>query len=199
MNFETKRLILRQPKKSDWKDILDGIRDIQVSKMLSVVPHPYKKKDALSYIKYCLNNWKKKKKTDYIFVIVLKSERKVIGATALHDVSKKHKKAETGSWINRKYWRKGYILEAKIPILDFAFNRLKLRKIETGAFKENDASNSMSKKLGFVYEGMRRKSIICKATGKIEDVNVYGLLKEEWKKIRPKLVKELNEKIKKFY
>ena len=51
MILKTKRLILRSPRKSDWKDILEGASDIEVSKYLLLVPHPYKKKDALSWVK----------------------------------------------------------------------------------------------------------------------------------------------------
>ena len=34
------------------------------------------------------------------------------------------------------------------------------------------------------------------ATGKIQSENIYGLMKEDWKKKRPILIKELNKKIK---
>ncbi len=196
MKIETKRLILRPPRKSDWKDIVEGAGELDVSKWVPIIPFPYKKKDAVWFINDVMKKWRKKKKEDYTFFIELKSEKKVIGVTGIHKVDMHNRKAKTGSWINKNYWRKGYILESKIPVLDFAFNKLKLRKIETGAFAENKASNKMSRKLGFKYEGRKRKTSVCKATGKIHDENHYGLLKEEWKKSRPKLVKELNKKLK---
>jgi [ribosomal protein S5]-alanine N-acetyltransferase len=196
MKIETKRLILRSPKLSDWKDILEGAKDLSVTSMLAIVPYPYHKKDSKWYVNKSINQWKDKKRKDYTFFIELKSERKVIGVTSIHNVDQFNKKANTGSWINKKYWRKGYILEAKIPILDFAFNNLKLRKIETSAFYENEASNAMSKKLGFKFEGKKRKTVVCKATEKIHDQNEYGLLKEDWKKNRLKLIKELNKNLK---
>lgn len=198
MKLETKRLILRKPRLSDWKDILEGLNDIEVSRNIKFVPYPYKKKNAIKFIKYATKEWKKKNKENYIFFIKLKSEKKVIGETGLYWVSKEHSKCGTGSWINKKYWRKGYLLEAKVPILDFAFNKLKLRKIETGTYKENKASNNMSKKLGFKFEGIRRKSIKTQADGKIHDDILYGLFKGEWKKARPKIVKEVKKKIKKW-
>ena len=34
------------------------------------------------------------------------------------------------------------------------------------------------------------------ATGKIHDIVLYGLFKEEWKKMRLKIIKEINKKIK---
>ena len=196
MRLETKRLILRKPKLSDWKDLVEGLNDRKVVKNLKSVPYPYRKKNAIKYLKYAIKEWGKKNKNNYIFYIELKSEKKVIGETGLYWVSKEHSKCGTGSWINRKYWRKGYILEVKIPVLDFAFNELKLRKIGTSAYKGNKASNNMSKKLGFKFEGIRKKSLVTLSDGKIHDDVLYGLFKKDWKKIRPKLVKQLKAKIK---
>lgn len=196
MKIETKRLILRLPRKGDWKDILEGVKDLEVTKYLAVVPHPYKKKDALWFIDDSLKKWKKKKPESYRFFIELKSEKKIIGVTDIHGINELDKTAKTGSWINKNYWRKGYILETKIPVMDFIFNKLKMRKIETEAFATNKGSNAMQKKLGFKFEGKKIKSSICKATGKIHDANMYGLLKEDWKKKRPHLIKDLNKKIK---
>lgn len=193
MILKTKRLILRPPRKSDWKDIVEGIGDRKVSRNLLTAPYLYKKKDALKWISLVAKDLKKNKKI-YTFVIELKKEKKVIGGTGIRNIDKSQGIANTGSWINSKYWRKGYILEAKVPILDFAFNKLKLRKIETSAAAENTASNKMSQKLGFVYEGTKRKAMVSKATGKIHDENIYGLMKSEWKKRRPYIVREVAKK-----
>jgi len=196
MILETERLILRKPRLSDWKDIVEGIGNLEVSKYLATVPYPYTKNDAIGWINKQVKNWRKREKESYSFVIELKSQKKVIGGTSINKIDKFNGKATTGSWINKKYWRNGYITEAKIPILDFAFNQLKLRKLETAAFIGNKASNSMSVKLGFKYEGTKRKTIVSKANGKIYDENIYGLLKSEWKKSRPKLIRGLKRKIK---
>ncbi len=196
MIIKTKRLILRPLKISDWKDVIEGANDLEVSKNLSVVSYPYKKEDALKWIKVTIKNWNKKEKDDYTFAIELKKEKKVIGATGIHEISKRNGIAQTGSWINKNYWRKGYILEAKVAILDFAFNKLKLRKIESGAFAQNIASSCMSKSLGFKFEGKQRKQIICLATKKVHDILKYGILKEEWKKSRLGVIKKVEKKIK---
>lgn len=196
MILKTKRLILRPFRKSDWKDIVEGVSNINVSKMTTCIPHPYSKKDAQKFISEKIGKWKKKNKKDYTFLIELKSEKKVIGGTTIFNIAKLSANAETGSWINKKYWRRGFILESKVPVLDFAFNKLKLRRIYSLAFVDNKASNSMSKKLGFAFEGTLRKHGKAISTGKIHDVNLYGLLKEEWVKIRQKIIKDVDNKIK---
>jgi ribosomal-protein-alanine N-acetyltransferase len=195
MKLETERLILRKPKEIDWKDVYEACKEIEVSKNLELVPHPYKKKDALWFIEDTLKNWRKKKKVKYVFFIELKSEKKVIGVT---EINIKKNIGTSGSWINKDYWKKGYITEAKIAVNDFAFNKLGARKLESGAIKENKASNIMQEKMGYKFEGCQRQKATSNATGKIHDLNVYGLLKSEWKKARPKVVKRLKEKINKL-
>ncbi|MBS3171983.1 GNAT family N-acetyltransferase [Candidatus Woesearchaeota archaeon] len=189
MIFETERLILRKPRKTDWKDVVEGVKGLEVSKNLATVPHPYKKKDALWWINRTIKKWRKKQREGYTFVIELKSEKKVIGATSVENINYQNKTAITGSWINKKYWKKGYITEAKVPILDFAFDKLKLRRLESQVFTNNKASNSMAIKFGFKREGTRKKVTICKADGKIYDDNIYALFRSDWRKARAKILR----------
>ncbi len=196
MRLKTERLILRAPKLSDWKDIVDGIGNLEVSKHLSSVPYPYRKKDALWWINKSIRE--ENKKIKYNFMIELKSEHKVIGSIGIHNLNFNNGIAGTGSWINKNYWKKGYITEAKIAVNNFAFNKLKLRKLETEVFSDNKASNFTQKAVGYKYEGCRKEHLISKSTGKIHDENLYGLLKEDWKKKLPKLKRHLKDKIKKL-
>jgi len=49
--------------------------------------------------------------------------------------------------------------------------------------------------MGYKLEGIKIKDRICFSTGKIHNANLYGLLKEDWKKIRPELIKDLKKKL----
>jgi len=187
MILETKRLILRKPKMSDVDDIVEGIGNYDVAKRLLGAPYPYGKQDALKWLKKTIKNWSKKEKMH--FLIELKSEKKVIGCMSLNEINYFNGVAKTGSWINKKYWRNGYITEAKIVVNDFAFNKLKLRRLESLVFTDNKASNATQKKIGYELEGVKRKAVKSKTTGKIYDENIYGLLKEDWVKARRKLIK----------
>ncbi|MEM4230597.1 MAG: GNAT family N-acetyltransferase [Candidatus Pacearchaeota archaeon] len=180
--LETKRILLRELKASDAKDIVRNANNLEVSKNLATLPYPYKLKDARGWIKKCSKKTKEKLRNDYTFAIELKSERKFIGAIGLHKIDKFQGTAEMGYWLGQNYWRQGIMYEAAKKVLDFAFRNLKLRRINISAFSANQASNCLIKKLGFKYEGMRRKNIRSKADGKIHNQNIYGLLKDEWKK-----------------
>lgn len=189
MELKTERLILRKPKISDWKDLVEGVGEYDVAKMMSKIPHPYKKEDALVYLKKAVKIHKQKVKKGYTFFIELKSEKKIIGAVGVYDIDYFSGVGRTGSWVNKKYWRNGYMTEAKIAVNDFAFNKLKLRRLDSDVYVDNKASNATQRKMGYKLEGMQRKRIKTQATGKIHDLNIYGLLKEDWKKARGKLLK----------
>lgn len=197
VKLETERLILRKPRMSDWKDLVEGMNNLNVSKNLLKIKFPYSKKDAEGWIKNCQKVWNKKINKKYPFFIELKSEKKVIGAINL-SFDSHNLIGGTGSWINEKYWKKGYITEAKIAVNEFAFNELKLRKLETEVYSDNKASNAVQKFVGYKYEGNRKKHAICLADGKIKDENLYGLMKKDWKKNLPKLRKHLKDKIKRL-
>lgn len=72
--------------------------------------------------------------------------------------------------------------EAAKKLLEFAFNSLKINRLNISAFVENNASNKVIKKLGFVFESTKKQAMRSKATNKLHDVNTYGLLKEDWEK-----------------
>ena len=64
----------------------------------------------------------------------------------------------------------------------FAFDKLKLRRLEHGFFKGNPSSFKMQRKFGFRIEGLRRKGMRSKADGKLRDEYITALLKEDWKR-----------------
>jgi [ribosomal protein S5]-alanine N-acetyltransferase len=171
----TQRLLLRPIQKDDVDDIVEGINNLKVSKWLLKVPYPFKKKDAQEWIAR-----KKKKNNDLRFMLELKSEKKVIGAIGLHQINEVQGTASTFYWLSEKYWRSGYGSEALGAVLDVAFNKLNLRKVEAAVFVGNPASGKLLEKFGGQIEGLKRKSCISKATGKIMDEHIYGILKEDY-------------------
>jgi RimJ/RimL family protein N-acetyltransferase len=180
--LKTKRLILRKwgEKKSDIKDILDGCNNLDVIKWLLVLPYPYTKKDALIWINKCKKNYEKKDPESYKFAVELKTEKKVIGGFGLSKVDKEQGTASVGYWINSNYHQKGYGSEALKAVLDFAFKKLNLRRVEARIFVGNPSSAKLFSKFGAKKEGLIRKACVCKADKEIKDDLVYGLLKEEY-------------------
>lgn len=174
--IETDRLLLRQWNMNDIDDMVEGLNNINVSKWLAGVPYPYTKDDAKEYIKNTVEN------NLYNFAIVLKKENKVIGGTQIANIDLSNGTAGGGIWLNEKYQKNGYGSEAFGARIKYAFEVLGLRRLENGYFKENEKSHKMQLRFGYKDEGIRRKRFISKATGKLEDEYITGLLKDEWVK-----------------
>ena len=60
---------------------------------------------------------------------------------------------------DKNYWSKGYGYDAMKTVMDYGFKKLKLRKIELKVFSYNKRAIKLYKKIGFLIEGRRLKSI----------------------------------------
>ncbi len=181
MILETNRLILRQWRESDISDLIEGLNNIEVSKWLAYIPHPYTRDHAAQWINFCVENDKAgDARTSYYFAIELKPERKVIGGTSLERINKFHGTAGGGIWLNASYHGNGYATEAFGKRIQFAFADLGLRRLENGYFAGNESSLKMQQRFGYKIEGMRRKALKCTADGEYKDEYITALLIDEW-------------------
>jgi [ribosomal protein S5]-alanine N-acetyltransferase len=179
MQLTTKRLVLRDLKESDLKSMVRHVDNLKIAQNLYHLPHPYSITQGKKWIKKKVAIARKKKREEYSLGITLKTDD-VIGMVTLTSIDEFHGTATIGFWLGEDYWRQGIMTEALTALIDFAFRKLKLRRILVDPFVENASSNGLVKKLGFTYEGTLRKSGKCLATGKIHDQHLYGLLREEW-------------------
>ena len=146
-----------------------------------MVRHPYTMKDAKAWINHCQEAVKKRPRTNYNFAIELKSPQTLMGGIGLDHIDRYSGTAEMGYYLGEDFHRQGYMSEAAAAVIDFAFNRLKLRRLEAFVFKGNEGSQGLAKKLGFKQEGIMKQAVRAKSTDEIHDKVIYGLLKENWK------------------
>lgn len=118
---------------------------------------------------------------NYTFVIELLAGEKFIGLFGLKLSNNKHKKAEVWYKIHPDYWRKGFASESLNCVLDFAFNKLNLHRVEAGCAIENVGSIKVLEKVGMTREGIGRK-ILPLSTGWSDNYS-YSILEEEYKKL----------------
>jgi RimJ/RimL family protein N-acetyltransferase len=79
-----------------------------------------------------------------------------------------------GYFLDEKHNGKGYTTEAAKLIVEYAFNELKLHRIEAGVMPHNLASIRVLEKSGFHKEGLALKNV--KINGKWEDHQVLAIL-----------------------
>lgn len=169
------RLILRPPRRSDAEAIYRQIKDPAISRH-TFIPHPYELEHAYDFIKRASKSRRDGK--TYSLSIFLKDDNRLIGGIGLERINTKHRNAEIGYWLARKYWGQGYTSEAVTIMLKFAFNDLKLRRVFAGVMHPNAVSARLLERCGFTLEGRMRKSI--KQRGRWMDILNYGILTEEF-------------------
>ncbi|MBQ6833920.1 MAG: GNAT family N-acetyltransferase [Lachnospiraceae bacterium] len=122
------------------------------------------------------NAWEKQ--TDYRFFICRKeNESEVIGTIALTNLVRGvFQSCFLGYQLDAEHVNRGYMTEATRRIVEFAFDELRLHRIEGNIIPRNHASRAVVEKCGFVNEGTSRKYL--KINGVWEDHIHYVLLNE---------------------
>jgi RimJ/RimL family protein N-acetyltransferase len=175
MELKTERLKLRELNDQDLPELVKLADNLNVSKYLTQVPHPYSKNDGEWFINKSKEDSKKEPRENYNFAIDFNG--KFVGIIGFVRVNEFDGTATLGYWLGEEYWRNGYMYEAAVEMIRFAFEDLKLRRINVDVDTYNIGSNGLIKKLGFEYEGMRKQYHKKKSTGELSDTNVYGMLK----------------------
>lgn len=122
-----------------------------------------------------------KRKADNI-VLLLSVDGHPIGNMGLHQIDWKNRTATTGALIGEKeYWGKGYGSEAKMLLLNYAFNTLNLRKINSSVIEFNPRSYHYSLKCGYEEEGRLKRQIF--QNGRYWDEVQLAVFKKDWQPI----------------
>jgi len=116
---------------------------------------------------------------DYVRLAVeLSEDERVIGEVLLFNFVRDSRRCEIGYAFARDAWGAGYARESLPPLIDLAFGRIEMRRIEAEIDPRNVASAKVLERLGFSNEGMRRQRWILR--GETSDSGMYGLLAADW-------------------
>ena len=167
-----KKVILRPLSESDAPALTRWINDPEVRQFL---------KNYTPQTESAEREWVEslKKKSDTDIVLGIEVRGKLIGVMGIHKINRKDGLATTGALIGEKrYWGKGYGTDAKMAVLNYAFNTLNLRKIMSSVFAFNKRSLAYSLHCGYRIEGRLKRQRF--ANGKYWDEIVLGLFKSDW-------------------
>jgi RimJ/RimL family protein N-acetyltransferase len=99
----------------------------------------------------------------------------MIGKCILFQFDLANKRAEIGFILNRDFWRQGLMHQALEAVIEFAFERLGLHRIEADVDVLNTGSLAILEKLGFEREGLFRDRWC--VYGEWQDSVMLGLIK----------------------
>jgi len=106
-----------------------------------------------------------------------KKTRETIGAVSLFTYSQ-HKMADLGFWIAHDKWGQGYATEVCKEVLKYAFEQMKLNRLQANHMVRNPASGRVLEKLGFKYEGLHKEAYV--KDGEFVDLKFYSLLSSDY-------------------
>src|SRR5438105_6901306 len=99
--------------------------------------------------------------------------------------------AYVGYWIGEEFAGRGYVPEALVVLARFAFEDLRLHRIQVAIIPRNHNSRRVVEKLGLRDEGLVARYL--EINGVWEDHVRYALTAEEWRDRREQLLKEWAE------
>ena len=107
------------------------------------------------------------------------SDESFIGWCSLTRWNPGYRSASMGYCLDDAAWGHGYAAEAGRALLQWAFDKLDLNRVQAETDTRNAASARVLEKLGFVREGTLRED--CVVNGEVSDSWVYGLIRREWR------------------
>jgi RimJ/RimL family protein N-acetyltransferase len=135
---------------------------------------------------------KRKNQTDYPFIVFDKKTNSYAGSTRFYDIQLANKTLQLGfTWYGKKHQGTGLNKNCKYLLLEFAFEKMNMERVEFRADFENKKSISAMKSMGCIEEGVLRKNYI-KPNGERRDSIVLSILKQEWiNGVKENLLKKL--------
>ena len=176
MQFRTgKRIYLRPFKVSDTQTLQKWMNDWSVTQYLGRVL-PTSEREELAWIEN-----QGKSKSDIVLAIVTREGDNFIGCIGLHNINWVHRTAISGTILGEEDRRgKGYGPEAKMLLLDLAFNALDLYGVVSQVMENNVRSLAYGKKSGYVEVGRIPKWLRSK-TGERCDEVLLLITQEKWR------------------
>lgn len=176
------RCLLRPPERADWQPWAE----LRSASRAFLTPwEPSWPSDALSrasfrrrIARYAMD-WR----TDqgYSLFLFRRTDEAILGGIGLSHVRRGvAETASLGYWVGAPFAHQGYMTEALGLTLDFAFQKLRLHRVEAACLPTNLPSRGLLRKIGFREEGYAAKYLCI--DGKWQDHLLFALLREEWRR-----------------
>jgi ribosomal-protein-alanine N-acetyltransferase len=180
--LSTPRLHLRRFSTGDVDAIFSLRSNPEVCR--HALEHPYQDPaEAAKFIHETSQYFEKRARLNW--GITRRGEGRVIGHICLHTLSFHSRRAELGFDLASQHWRKGYMSEALVGVLDFAFEQ-GFHKVCAQAITANTACRAMLLRAGFQCEGLLRQHVFWNE--RFYDIDFFSMLATEFANGTPAVV-----------
>jgi RimJ/RimL family protein N-acetyltransferase len=125
--------------------------------------------------------------TEVAFATVDAGKGEPIGSTRYLALRPEHRVLEIGwTWLAPAYWQTGANVEAKLLMLEHAFEDLGCLRVEFKTDAQNERSRAALAALPAQFEGIFRKHMLVRRTER-RDSAYYSIIDDEWPEVRDNL------------
>ena len=131
--------------------------------------------------------------TEGAFATVDAGTGEPIGSSRYLALRPEHKGLEIGwTWLTPTRWRTGANVEAKLLMLEHAFETLGCLRVEFKTDSRNERSRNALAALPAEFEGVFRKHMVVRG-GERRDSAYYSVIDDEWPEVKGNLEKRLDD------
>jgi RimJ/RimL family protein N-acetyltransferase len=124
------------------------------------------------------------------FVTTSQDDGRALGSTRFLTLRPEHCSVEIGNtWLARKVWSRGANIEAKLLMLEHAFEHVGVMRVEFKTDARNVESRRALEALPASFEGIHRKHMLIHAG--IRDSAYYAIVDDDWPAVKANLERRL--------
>ncbi len=113
----------------------------------------------------------------YSFLILRRVDDVLLGGITLSNLRRGVAQSATlGYWIGVHHGNQGYMTDSLAAILEFAFSRIGLHRVEAACLPANEASRRLLLRSGFREEGYAREYL--RISGRWQDHQLFAILRD---------------------
>ncbi len=182
-------LVRLEPMTLDHEDGLwEASRDARTWRWLSI-EQPQTRAELRAYLDAALAN--AADGTEMPLVTLRRADGRVLGSTRFLALRPEHRSIEIGwTWLTPDAWGTGANVEAKLLMLEHAFETLGCLRVELKTDARNERSRGAMAALPAQFEGVHRKAMLVRG-GQRRDSAWYSVIDEEWPEVRANLLRRL--------
>jgi ribosomal-protein-alanine N-acetyltransferase len=170
------RVFLRPPQKRDSEELI-ALNRASTRFHRGLVSPPSQPEQFATFLK------RSRQAGSACFLVCRVQDGAIVGSINLSQIFLGgFRNAYLGYYVGAKYAGEGYLTEAIDLMLQYAFENLKLHRLEAIIQPGNLASIKLVKRAGFIREGFSRRYL--KISGRWRDHERWAIIAEDWKSRR---------------
>ena len=175
--LEDEFVLLRPLEINDYQNLLHFALEEPEIWTYSLVP-ANGEQGMKNYIAAAINAREEQK--EYAFIVFDKMQHKYAGSTRFYDIQLAHHTLQLGyTWYGKSHQGTGLNKHCKFLLLQFAFEKMGMNRVEFRADENNAKSIAAMKSIGCQVEGILRNHLI-KEDGQRRSSIVLSILASEW-------------------